>query len=170
MFSVALNGFLLGISLIAAIGAQNIFVIRRGLAKDHVFIVCIICFVCDFILMCCGIFGVGEFIGKSRVLSLVLATGGVGFLVIYGIGALMSAFKGEVAMKISSEFGGKTGMIVAQTLGVTLLNPHVYLDTVVIIGAIGAGLNSNEKAFFLLGSVFASFLWFFFARIRREYA
>lgn len=163
MLSEIVNGALISASLIIAIGAQNLFVLKQGLLKNHIFYVSAICFVCDFGLMSIGILGLGTFISRNPLITNILAILGALFLIWYGFGAFKSAINGTSSMQIESQSTDNTSRIkvVMATLAVTLLNPHVYLDTVVIVGGIAGTLNSQQKLAFLIGAVCVSFIWFF---------
>jgi len=154
-------GFLTSLSLIVAIGAQNAFVLKQGLSKNHIFIVCLICFLCDFALMAAGVFGVGAFLVQNQILLFVVTVCGIAFLLYYAFLNFKTALKGGENFTQEASQNSNLKTAVFTTLFVTLLNPHVYLDTVVIVGSIGAGLSATQKAEFLAGSVAASFLWFF---------
>lgn len=161
MFEIFLNGMILSFGLIIAIGAQNIFVLSQGLAKNHIFAVCLVCFICDCLLMACGVFGVGEIFGKNKYFAFWLGIGGVLFLLFYALSAFISVFRGSRIAKIQNAKSKTLKKTIFQTLAITLLNPHVYLDTVIIIGSIGAILSVSEKIYFWFGNITASFVWFF---------
>ncbi|XXQ68052.1 LysE/ArgO family amino acid transporter [Neisseriaceae bacterium B1] len=122
-----------------------------------------ICFVCDFLLIGLGVLGVGGLISQSPVLSLALALGGALFLLWYGVKSFRAALSKQHGALLVQENGGSGSLkaTVLSTLVITLLNPHVYIDTVVLIGGIAALLRANEKPWFLLGTVCVSFVWFF---------
>lgn len=163
MWQMVLKGAMISGGLIIAIGAQNAFVLRQGLLKQHVFVVAMICFVCDFALISLGVLGLGSAIAKSPIASLILALLGAVFLLCYGWRSAKNAFSHQHdALKVN-ESADKTALrqTVAATLAMTLLNPHVYLDTVVLIGSVAGSLSAQEKPYFLLGAVGVSFLWFF---------
>lgn len=163
MISEIMRGALISASLIIAIGAQNLFVLKQGLLKNHIFFVSAICFICDFTLMSIGILGVGSFISANPLITNILAILGAIFLIWYGYNAFKSALKGTSSMQVESQDNKNNSLIkvVLATLAVTLLNPHVYLDTVVIVGGIAGTLSSEQKMAFLIGAVCVSFLWFF---------
>ncbi|KGQ70387.1 hypothetical protein A1D23_10715 [Chelonobacter oris] len=158
-----LQGFLVSGSLIVAIGAQNAFVLKQGLLKQHIFWVSLTCFLCDFILICVGVLGLGSLISQSPTATLALAVIGALFLLVYGARAFRSAYRGNSGLSLDRQDGGSQSAVkmVLMSLGFTLLNPHVYLDTVVIIGGIASTLLFEQKVRFLIGAVFASGLWFF---------
>ena len=156
------QGFLLSLSLIMAIGAQNIFVIKQVIAKNNIFFVCLVCFLCDFVLMFAGIFGVGKIFASNKFLSIFMALAGIVFVLFYGIMSLISAFKDKTSLGFQAQnLRFSIPKTIALTLGITLLNPHVYLDTVFIIGASALTLGFEQKIIFAIGCVSASFLWFF---------
>ena len=157
-----LQGFLVSGGLIVAIGAQNAFVLKQGVRRWQVLPIVLTCFLCDFSLMALGVFGLGTLIGASRVASVALALVGALFLAVYGARAFRAAWRGGATMSADgTEAAGSTQQAVLLTLAITLLNPHVYLDTVVIVGGIAGTLSPAAKALFLCGAVAASALWFF---------
>ncbi|BCL79479.1 amino acid transporter [Ktedonobacteria bacterium brp13] len=156
------QGFALGASLIIAIGAQNAFVLRQGLKKQHLFLVASLCTLCDIILIILGIAGLGTLITAIPALTLIATWGGALFLIVYGLRSFRSAFKHETLTTQETEQKNvrKRDTVLA-ILGFSLLNPHVYLDTVVLIGSIGAHYHAQARIFFALGTMLASLLWFF---------
>ncbi|MBI0029098.1 amino acid transporter [Gilliamella sp. B14448G11] len=161
--SEILRGALISASLIIAIGAQNLFVLKQGLLRNHIFYVSGICFICDFVLMSIGILGVGTFISTNPLITNILAILGALFLLWYGFKAFKSAIKGTSSMQVQSQNSNDNSLVkvILATLAITLLNPHVYLDTVVIVGGIAGTLSSEQKIAFLIGAVCVSFIWFF---------
>ena len=163
MISVFIQGVLISGGLIIAIGAQNAFILRQGLLGQKVLYACAVCFLCDAVLITLGILGVGSILQNSPFFLNSLAILGAIFLYWYGGNSFFRAYKGNSHLHV--EQGGSNQQSVAKlmliTLAITLLNPHVYLDTLVIIGGIGGTLDSEEKYWFLLGSIIASFVWFF---------
>ena len=156
----ALLGFLTGLSLILAIGAQNIFVIEQGLKKQHVFLVCLICSISDFILIFLGIFLFYYFTQYfTPLIELVLNILLVIFL-IHFIYSKIKSFNTQVTIDQNSNFIEKKNVIF-KTLGFTFLNPHVYSDTVFFLGNFSKSFLILEKYFFGIGAVAASFLFFF---------
>ena len=156
----ALLGFLTGLSLILAIGAQNIFVIEQGLKKQHVFLVCLICSISDFILIFLGIFLFHYFTQYfTPAIELVLNILLVIFL-IHFIYSKIKSFKTQVTIDQNSNFIEKKNVIF-KTLGFTFLNPHVYSDTVFFLGNFSKSFLILEKYFFGIGAAVASFLFFF---------
>ncbi len=160
MLLTFLKGFGAGSGLIIAIGAQNAFVLSHGVRKNHYIIIPLICAFCDALLIALGVTGVGTAIASSKTLSLAAGIGGAAFLFVYGIGSFKSAIKGgtlSTDQKASSSF--KTAVFT--TLAVTLFNPHVYLDTVILLGSISSQFKQPGHIFFGAGAILASFLWFF---------
>lgn len=156
--SAALAGFAASLSLILAIGAQNAFVLRQGLARSHVFAVSAFCALADAVLISAGVFGFGRLTALAPWVETAMRLGGAAFLIFYGLRSLLAAWRGGTAMQV----GASAQRSLAATLGVaaalTLLNPHVYLDTVVLLGAVAA---PHPKAPFALGAIAASVLFFF---------
>ncbi|EIP7908537.1 LysE family transporter, partial [Escherichia coli] len=156
------TGFLVSAGLLVAIGAQNTFVIRQGMKREFVFTVSATCFICDFILMCIGVLGVGKLINDNSILINLLTIAGVLFLLWYGARSLKSAYYGE-SLLISSGDQTKTTTtkIIVTTLSFSLLNPNVWIDTVAIVGGVSSTIDASQKINYLTGALSASFLWFF---------
>ena len=156
----ALLGFLTGLSLILAIGAQNIFVIEQGLKKQHVFLVCLICSISDFILIFLGIFLFHYFTQYfNPTIELLLNILLIIFL-IHFIYSKIKSFDTQVTIDQNSNFIEKKNVIF-KTLGFTFLNPHVYSDTVFFLGNFSKNFLIKEKIFFGIGASTASFIFFF---------
>jgi len=153
-----LPGFFTGLSLIIAIGAQNAFVIRQGLTKRYVFTVVAICSVIDASLIALGIGGLGAAIAGLPWLLEVIRWFGVAYLTWFGIKSLISATKSQSldAAGVESKSAGK---VVTTGLAMSLLNPHVYLDTVIFVGGVGNTFGDN-RWFFAYGAMLASLVWF----------
>jgi L-lysine exporter family protein LysE/ArgO len=153
-----LPGFLTGLSLIIAIGAQNAFVIRQGLTKKHVLLVVAICAISDALLILLGVAGLGALIAGLPWLLEIIRWFGVAYLTWFGIRSVRSAFKTQV-LDASGSQSGSAKTVVLAVLGFTFLNPHVYLDTVILLGSIGNQFG-EDKWWFALGGAVASILWF----------
>ncbi|EEE38513.1 lysine exporter protein (lyse/ygga) [Rhodobacteraceae bacterium KLH11] len=152
-------GFALGFSLILAIGAQNAFVLRQGLRREHVFALCLTCAVSDAILIGAGVAGFGTLAQAVPQFETVMRYGGAVFLTWYGLRSFRSAWQGGAVMEID---GGQRTSLRAALLTVmafTWLNPHVYLDTVVLIGSISA--QYADRLAFAIGAMTSSFVFFF---------
>lgn len=160
MFTPFLHGLGTGGSLIVAIGAQNAFVLSNGIKKNHNLTIALICFLCDTILICAGIAGVGAAVSAHPVIGVATLWGGVLFLWCYGCSSLLSALRGGQS---TSPVQTPTSLraAVSATLAITLLNPHVYLDTMVLMGSIGSQFSGIGQLLFASGAILASFVWFF---------
>lgn len=152
-------GFALGFSLILAIGAQNAFVLRQGLRREHVFWICLTCAVSDAVLIIAGVAGFGALAKAVPWFEPVMRYGGAAFLIWYGAMNLRSAWRGGSALQ--TENGAEVSLTSAllTLLAFTWLNPHVYLDTVVLIGSISA--QYDNRVAFGAGAVTSSFVFFF---------
>ncbi len=160
MLNALLAGFALGGGLIVAIGAQNAFVIRQGVLNAHIFWVCLFCAISDAILIWGGTYGLGAILEVMPWLLKVMQYGGAAFLIWYGIKAARRVLKPE-ALYESSKTASNLFMALATCAALTWLNPHVYLDTVVLVGSIANARPLGEQAPFALGASLASFAWFF---------
>jgi L-lysine exporter family protein LysE/ArgO len=160
LFPAALSGFALGGSLIVAIGAQNAFILRQGLIRSHVFILCLICAASDALLIAAGVAGLGTLVSQSPMLIAVVTIGGVLFLGTYSFMAFKRALAPS-AMVAGAPQGMPLKAAVMACLAFTFLNPHVYLDTVVLLGSLSAAHEGNARFAYGMGAVVASFTWFF---------
>ena len=151
-------GFLTGLSLIMAIGAQNAFVIRQGLTKKHVLLVVSICAISDALLILLGVAGLGALIAGLPWLLEIIRWFGVAYLTWFGIRSLRSAFNTQT-LDASGVQSGSAKTVVLSVLGFTFLNPHVYLDTVILLGSIGNQFGP-DRWWFALGGALASVVWF----------
>lgn len=154
------TGFATGFALILAIGAQNAFVIRQGLAKAHVFWLCLLCATSDALLIAIGVLGFGAIVDLFPNLPIIMTYGGAAFLIVYGIMRLWAAWVGDYAMQLSGESAGLWATL-ATAAAFTWLNPHVYLDTLGLIGAISTDFEIPLRYAFGFGAVTASFVFFF---------
>ena len=160
MLDIYLKGFIVTFSLIVAIGAQNAYVLKLGLLKQYVLLAVFLCILFDTILITAGVYGLGFFVQGNQLLINIIAIIGIVFLTFYSFLSFKSAFKNE-----SLEIDGKTKtnplkQVIGMLLVFTFLNPHTYLDTVLLIGGIGANIQNDFKIYFLLGAVSASASWF----------
>lgn len=158
-FSTFFYGMGVSLSLIVAIGAQNAFVLKQGIKRQFVFLVCAICATSDALLITAGVFGLGTLIGRHPLVVHGAKIFGAMFLFWYGFNSLKSALKESNALIAQGKETNSLAKTAALTLGFTWLNPHVYLDTVVLIGSISAKF-ANKTAF-ALGAMSASFGFFF---------
>ena len=153
-----LPGFFTGLSLIIAIGAQNAFVIRQGLTRRHVFAVVAICTVIDASLIALGIGGLGAAISGLPWLLEVIRWFGVAYLTWFGIKSVISATKSQT-LDPSGVESKSVGKVIATVVTLSLLNPHVYLDTVIFVGGVGNTFGEN-RWYFAFGAMLASLIWF----------
>jgi L-lysine exporter family protein LysE/ArgO len=177
--TVLVAGFGLGLSLIVAIGAQNVFVLRQGIRREHVFVVAAICAVSDAVLIAAGVGGMGAALQAAPWLIGVARWAGAAFLVGYAVLAARRAIRGtESGLRVEDDGAGPAGgpsatgiatatatrttalPVVLTCLALTWLNPHVYLDTVVLLGSVGATYGA-DRWIFALGAMLASVVWFF---------
>ncbi|ARG96275.1 LysE/ArgO family amino acid transporter [Legionella micdadei] len=156
---VYLNGLMLGLSLIMALGPQNVFLIRQGALRQHAVLSALICFCCDIILVCASVAGLHEVLRLHPVLQIWVTWFGVAFLLWYGAKALKRAFGKQSAQSTRDQDKINRLQIVMLALGFSLLNPHAIIDSLVIIGSGSTQFPDHPQAF-LLGVISASFLWF----------
>lgn len=157
-------GLGLGLSLIIAIGAQNVFVLRQGVRREHVLAVVIICALSDAILIASGVAGLGYLLETVPWLVNAARVLGGAFLLVYGLLAARRAWRGNSELHTDTDTEGaprvaRLGAVVATALALTWLNPHVYLDTVLMLGSIAA-THGDARWIFAAGAILASFLWF----------
>lgn len=157
---IFLQGLALGAGLIVAIGAQNAFVLRQGLRREHVGSVVLFCALADALLIAAGVMGMAQALGERPGIARAMALAGAVFLAIYGWRALRRA---RHANQLNPSVGGEgysRGAALAQAAAFTLLNPHVYLDTVLLVGSIGAQQPAALRGWFVAGASSASVAWF----------
>ncbi len=147
MFEAALNGYFISISLILAIGAQNAFVLRQGLRREHVAATVAVCAISDAVLIAAGVAGFGFMSARVPWLGDAMRWGGVIFLLVYGALRFRAAMQGGEALKPSAGQSASLMSVVTTCLILTWANPHVYLDTVVLIGSIAAQYDPHRLAF-----------------------
>lgn len=152
-----IQGFIIGSSLIIAIGPQNLYVINQGLKKNFVFIVVLICSLSDSLLIVCGIYLSNNILSlNTSIITIMKLIGGI-WLILYGINKIKNSRQHEIK---SSEINAASfTKVLLTTLAITYANPHVYLDTVILLGSIS--INFDSKLYFGLGAIFASFIFFF---------
>ncbi len=160
MFGPALEGFVLGGGLIIAIGAQNAFILKQGLLQQHVFALCLVASLADAMLILLGVAGIGTLVQSNLNLLFYVAIGGGIFLAIYALLAVWRVLN-PVPMKAADGSAVGLGSALIILVVLTLLNPHVYLDTVVLIGGISGQYIGAERVAFGVGAMVASFTWFF---------
>jgi L-lysine exporter family protein LysE/ArgO len=161
MLGIFLQGFLLQASLILALGAQNIFVLNSGLRRNRHLLVALVCSLCDTLLVFVGVLGVATIFVQFPLLKIALGLVGVGFLLFYGLLKLKEAQRGSV-ISLDSTQAASAKQAILTSLGFSLLNPHVYLDTVVLVGGYSAKFPLlSERFYFGSGASIFSTIWFF---------
>lgn len=155
-----LAGFSLGFSLILAIGAQNAFVLKQGLRQEHVFLTSLICAISDALLITAGVLGFGAIVKAYPEIELIARFGGAAFLILYGLKSFYSAWQANHALIAEGVSTSSAYKIALTCLAFTWLNPHVYLDTVFLLGAISVQYG-EQQYLFGIGAVCASFVFFF---------
>ncbi len=155
-----LAGFSLGLSLILVIGSQNAFVLTQGLKNQNILIICLICAISDAFLICLGVAGFGAIVAKYPEIEIFARYGGAIFLAVYAILSFRSAFTTNHALKTDINAQGSTIKAVVTCLAFTWLNPHVYLDTVVLLGSVSTQYQPDQ-IIFAIGAISASFVFFF---------
>ncbi len=161
MLATTLQGFTIGLAMIIPIGAQNAFVLSRGIHRNHHLLTATLCSFCDLTLIAIGVFGGANVLAASPFGMALLTWGGVLFLGWFGGRSLLSAWrgKGEGLADSAQQMGAKS--VLAMTLGVTLLNPHVYLDTLMLLGSLGSQVSESLRPAFAAGAMLASLVWFY---------
>ena len=156
---VFFSGFALSFTLIMAIGAQNAFVLRQGIRREHVLLCVLVCAISDAVLITLGVTGFGALNEKMPWLGPIMRYGGALFLLAYGAMAIRSALTSTEALNVEGRARSDWRKVVATLLALTWLNPHVYLDTVILLGSIAAQYG-EDRAVFGAGAVTASFVFF----------
>ena len=161
LLATTLQGFTIGLAMIIPIGAQNAFVLSRGIHRSHHLLTATLCSFCDLTLIAIGVFGGANVLAASPFGMALLTWGGVLFLGWFGGRSLLSAWrgKGEGLADSAQQMGAKS--VLAMTLGVTLLNPHVYLDTLMLLGSLGSQVSESLRPAFAAGAMLASLVWFY---------
>ncbi|MBK5376442.1 amino acid transporter [Pseudomonas sp. TH08] len=159
MWQSYVNGLLVAFGLIMAIGTQNAFVLAQSLRREHHLPVAALCVVCDALLVAAGVFGLATVLAHNPTLLAVARWGGAVFLIWYGSQALRRAFSKQSLDQGENQTVRSLRAVMLSALAVTLLNPHVYLDTVLLIGSLGA--QQSVPGAYVVGAASASLLWFF---------
>lgn len=159
-FPIFIQGLALSLGLIVAIGAQNAFVLRQGLRREHVGTVVVFCALADAVLIAAGVLGMAQALVGNPGMARALALAGAAFLAFYGLQALRRARHSSQLRAADGTIGLSRGTVLAQAAAFTLLNPHVYLDTVLLVGSIGAQHPAQLRGWFILGASTASIVWF----------
>ena len=146
--------------LILAIGPQNIFVVRQGLLRSHIFVVCLVCSLSDALLIIVGVLGLGSILANIEGADFLISIAAALFIAIYGVMRIRSSMN-PVGMSISNEKAQGLSSTILTLLAFTFLNPHVYLDTVILIGGASSRHSVDDRFMFAIGAALASFLFFF---------
>ncbi|UAY92649.1 arginine exporter ArgO [Pectobacterium polaris] len=161
MWAVYLQGVLLGAAMILPLGPQNAFVMNQGIRRQYHLMVALLCALSDMVLIAAGIFGGSALLSQSSLLLGAVTWGGVAFLLWFGWGAMKTTFSKNIALASAEVMKQSRWRIIATMLAVTWLNPHVYLDTFVVLGSLGSQFADDARSWFALGTMTASFTWFF---------
>ncbi|CAM3416705.1 LysE/ArgO family amino acid transporter [Paraphotobacterium marinum] len=156
-----ISGLSTGLSLIVSIGAQNNYVLKKGLEKNNILLCVFVCITIDIFLITFGVLGFGELIKNSHIMLKIATYGGASFLFLYALLSFKSCFSSDRCLKQDKTKNKQSKKTIFITLlAFSLLNPHVYLDTVILIGSISTQFDSLNKIYFTLGTFIASILWF----------
>ena len=161
MLTTFFQGFLLSAAMILPIGAQNAFILQQGSKKQYHLMSAFLCALSDVILITGGVFGGSALLSQSAYLLLLITWGGVAFLLWYGWNAFKTAFTKEIALSQHENQVKSRWRVIVTLVAITWLNPHVYLDTFVVLGSIGGQLTAELRPWFTFGALFASISWFF---------
>jgi len=159
IFAAIIAGFGFGLSLIIAIGAQNAFVLRQGLRSEHVTAVVLICTLSDIVLILAGVAGLGTLIQQAGWLLVIARVGGALFLLVYAFLSIRRAAKPQALTTTTGGTGMTLAAALSTALALTWFNPHVYIDTVLLLGSIG-GTYGDDRWWFALGACLGSVAWF----------
>ena len=160
MLLAFISGFLISISLILALGPQNVFVLRQGLLRSHVFASCLVCSISDALLIAAGVLGVGLFITQIEGLAIWMSIGAAIFLIFYGCLRIKSALNPK-GLEVDDSESKDLWPTMLAGLAFTYLNPHVYVDTLLLIGGASSSYTGDDKLMFGIGAATASFVFFF---------
>tara|TARA_B100000959_G_scaffold271088_1_gene318829 strand:- start:138 stop:749 length:612 start_codon:yes stop_codon:yes gene_type:complete len=155
-----ISGFLISISLILALGPQNVFVLRQGLLRSHVFASCLVCSISDALLIAAGVLGVGLFITQIEGLAVWMSIGASIFLIFYGCLRIKSALNPK-GLEVDDSESKDLWPTMLAGLAFTYLNPHVYVDTLLLIGGASSSYTGDDQLMFGVGAATASFVFFF---------
>jgi len=160
-FWILFQGFGLGASMIIPIGAQNAYILNQGIKKNHHLTAATLCSLIDALLISLGVFGGGAILSQNELLLSTVTIGGIAFLTFYGYLSLKSAFQSQTENLDINTITKSRRSVILSVFAVSLLNPHVYLDTVVVLGSIGGQFEGSDRLSFAIGTMTASFVWFF---------
>ena len=161
-YLVAMKGFTLGLSMIVPIGAQNAMILNQGINRNHHLLAAALCALYDILLISVGIMGGSLILNSSDIMFTLLTWGGILFLIGYGASSYQAAFSPQKSENGNKNTAHKSIKVVVLTsLVVTFLNPHAYIDTVMVIGSVGGQFDGLNKYYFMAGAMAASLVWFF---------
>lgn len=161
MFTIYIQGILLGAAMILPLGPQNAFVLQQGSRKQFHLMSALLCALSDTLLIIAGVFGGSALLSQSEILMQLITWAGVAFLLWYGYGAFRTAMSPDDVVLQSEKKNLTRWKVIITLFAVTWLNPHVYLDTFVVLGSVGSQLESQFRPWFTAGALTASFVWFF---------
>ena len=161
LFSPVIQGFAIGASMIIPIGAQNAYVLNQGIKRNYHMTAATICMICDCVLILLGVYGGGRLLAANPTLLTLITWAGILFLMVYGLMSFRTMFKPPIADSHRITQNSSLRIVVWTTFAVTLLNPHVYLDTLVILGSVGSQYKGQAQMYFVVGCFFASLTWFY---------
>lgn len=159
-YTAFLTGMGTSAGLIIAIGAQNAYLLTQSVRKNHHITIALICAIFDVLLISVGVAGVGTFLNGNQLLMNIAAWGGALFLFSYGFMSFRSLFKSN-SLNVLNKSDDSLKKVVLTTLAVTLLNPHVYIDTIVLMGGISAQFQDNARLYYAIGACASSIIWFY---------
>lgn len=161
-YLVAIKGFTLGLSMIVPIGAQNAMILNQGINRNHHLLAAALCAFYDILLISIGIMGGSLILNSNDTMFTLLTWGGILFLIGYGASAYQAAFSEQTTDSGQKRSAHKSiKVIVLTSLVVTFLNPHAYIDTIMVIGSVGGQFDGVNKYYFMAGAMAASLVWFF---------
>jgi len=160
-FFILVKGFALGLSMIMPIGSQNAMILNQGIARNHHLTTAALFASYDILLIALGVMGGSLLLSSNNMAFNILSWGGIIFLLCYGALSFQQAMNNSTDNKSNSSTKKSYKVVIITTLIVTFLNPHVYVDTVMVIGSVGGQYQDNNKLFFMIGTMLASIVWFF---------
>jgi L-lysine exporter family protein LysE/ArgO len=160
-FYILLKGFALGLSMIVPIGSQNAMILNQGIARNHHLTTAALFVSYDILLIALGVLGGSLLLSSNDIAFNVLSWGGIIFLLCYGALSFQQAMNSSTAADNNLTKKKSYKVVIITTLVVTFLNPHVYIDTVMVIGSVGGQYQDNNKLLFMFGTMLASIVWFF---------
>lgn len=155
------QGFAIGASMIIPIGAQNAYLLNQGIKRNHHLTVATICMLCDCFLILLGVYGGGQLLATNPIMMTLITWAGIVFLAIYGGMSFRAMVKPKIVVSDLASNKSSLRIVVLGTLAVTILNPHVYLDTMVILGSVGSQFKGQAQLYFVIGCFIASLTWFY---------